>query len=138
MSIDVSFIIPTLNEEKYIGRCIRSIGRAKNTEIFVVDTHSKDATAKIARKLGAKVFFEKKKGPGAARNTGARRARGRILIFADADVMFALNFASILKKTFGSDIGGCIFKLYPYDATKTSEKISYDFVNFWVEVFNKM
>src|SRR5262249_14972048 len=49
----VSVIVPTRNEEKNIDECLRSLAWAN--EIFVVDSHSSDATAKKAEALGAQV-----------------------------------------------------------------------------------
>ena len=56
----VSVIIPFLNEERSIGRCIRKIQGVfkKNTidgEIICVDSDSTDSSAKIAKSLGAVV-----------------------------------------------------------------------------------
>ena len=53
MKVPVSFIIPVKNEEKNLPRCLASIGWAD--EIFVVDSHSSDATASIAKARGAEV-----------------------------------------------------------------------------------
>ena len=82
-----SYIIPALNEEKYIGKCIESINRQvlKPHEVIVVDNGSTDKTAAIARSLGARVIKESKKGIAHARNSGAKASSGNILCFIDAD-----------------------------------------------------
>jgi glycosyltransferase involved in cell wall biosynthesis len=82
-----SYIIPALNEEKYVGKCIRAITRQryKPHEVIVVDNGSKDGTRKIARQFGARVLREKKRGIAHARNCGAHAATGDILCFIDAD-----------------------------------------------------
>jgi len=55
---DISIIILTLNEEKHIERCIKSLQLfAKN--IFIVDSYSTDKTVEIAKSLGAKVYLNK-------------------------------------------------------------------------------
>src|SRR3989344_6976071 len=95
-----SFIIPTLNEGEYLEECLKSI-KSQNFndyEIIIVDSYSKDNTVKIAKKYGAKVLYESKKGPAVARNTGAKKAKGEILIFPDADVRFEKDFLEILEK----------------------------------------
>ncbi len=81
--VKVSVIISTKNEEKNIARCLKSLPR--QTEVIVVDNHSTDKTVPIAKKLGAKVF---QAGPerSAQRNFGAKKARGKILFFVDADM----------------------------------------------------
>ncbi|MBI4014447.1 MAG: glycosyltransferase [Candidatus Aenigmarchaeota archaeon] len=109
-----SFIIPTRNEAPYVKGCIDSI-RAQSVsdwEIIVVDSYSSDGTESIAKEGGARVLYEKRKGPGVARNTGALRARGDMLIFADADVRFPQDFLEQL----GDVKGGCIFNVRFWDA----------------------
>lgn len=116
--IKFSYIIPTLNEGAYIGRCISTIKKQKRRdyEVIIVDSCSRDKTVPIARKFGARVFFERRKGPGIARNTGAKHAKGEILIFPDADVVFPANFLDGIESNFSRKtvIGG-ICKLVPYD-----------------------
>ena len=108
--VDFTFIIPTKNEEQYIGDCLESIRKQKGRyEIIVVDSHSQDNTVRIARKY-AKVLFEKRRGPGVARNTGAKKARGNILVFIDSDVVVPGDFLKRLKGNFKEPIVGCIFK----------------------------
>jgi glycosyltransferase involved in cell wall biosynthesis len=52
----LSVIILTFNEERHIGRCVRSLSRIAGTpRIFVVDSFSTDSTVEIARSLGAEV-----------------------------------------------------------------------------------
>lgn len=53
--LDVSVIILTYNEELHIRRCIENVLPFAR-EIFVVDSHSTDATVDIARALGAEVY----------------------------------------------------------------------------------
>ncbi len=54
-------------------------------EIIVVDGNSKDRTVEVARKAGAKVIVEPRKGYGRAYKTGFEKAQGNIFITADAD-----------------------------------------------------
>jgi dolichol-phosphate hexosyltransferase len=71
-------LIPCFNEEKGIAKVINSIpydrlGRYGYTaEVIVIDNNSKDKTAKIARRLGAKVIHEKKQGKGYALIAGLK------------------------------------------------------------------
>ncbi|MEM7819418.1 MAG: glycosyltransferase [Candidatus Aenigmatarchaeota archaeon] len=114
--IKFSFIIPTLNEEKYIENCLKSIKNQKgNYEIIVVDSYSRDRTISIAKKFGCKILFEKRKGPAIARNIGAKHAKGDIIIFVDADARFDRDFLEKLDKKFEKNIGGCIFKQGIFD-----------------------
>jgi len=83
----VTFVIPTLNEERRIARCVMAILPQLNEgdEIIVVDNGSTDKTNEIALKLGCRVVKESKRGLSNARNAGAKAACGDILCFIDAD-----------------------------------------------------
>ncbi|MEM4348717.1 MAG: glycosyltransferase [Candidatus Anstonellaceae archaeon] len=84
----VSIIIPTYNEEKYIGRALASIKNQSfaDYEIVIGDGESKDKTAKIAKQYGAKVLQKNCKTAAAARHTASLVAKGEILVFTGADV----------------------------------------------------
>lgn len=81
----LSIIIPTYQEEKYLGRLLDSIKKQtlQPYEIIVADNHSKDRTREIAKKYGCIVVDGGM--PGKARNEGAKISKGDILMFLDAD-----------------------------------------------------
>lgn len=88
----VSFIIPALNEELLIGRCINAIKREVErtgieAEIIVVDNGSTDATVCVAAVKGAKVEIEKRRGIHAAKARGLKVAKHPIIATIDADCM---------------------------------------------------
>ncbi|MFA4662848.1 glycosyltransferase family 2 protein [Pyrococcus kukulkanii] len=88
-TIEVSVVIPTLNEEKTIGRCIEKIKKVFEEhnikgEIIVAD-NSTDRTPEIARSLGAKVVTPDRRGYGYAYIYGFRYARGKYIVMADGD-----------------------------------------------------
>lgn len=92
MSVRVSFIVPALNEERYVGaaldalqRGMESVSEAAGYEIIVVDDGSADATVEVARKHGVRVIEIRKRNIAAVRNAGAAAAEGRFLVFVDAD-----------------------------------------------------
>ena len=83
----VSVIIPIYNEEKVIGNCLASLAKQIiKAEIIVVDDGSTDGSAKFA------TYRQTHQGPGAARNLGASKAKGDILVFVDADMEFEPDF----------------------------------------------
>lgn len=90
-----SLIIPAHNEEVYLKTLLSSVDRARtcykggvdNIEVVVVDNASTDGTADVARRCGCRVVQEKKRVIAAARNAGARNARGPVFAFVDADSM---------------------------------------------------
>ena len=85
----VSFIVPAYNEELELPATLAAIHaagkRANEYEIIVADDGSTDQTARLARDHGAKVVSLSRRQIAAARNAGARAARGDILFFVDAD-----------------------------------------------------
>lgn len=86
----VSFIIPVLNGEKHIHRCLFSIRNqvfpSEQFEVIVVDNGSSDSTQQIVRDLGFNLKVLPKVSVAALRNQGANLARGSYLAFVDADV----------------------------------------------------
>ena len=83
----VTFIIPTLNEQGGIGKVLKRIPREITKEIIVVDS-SNDGTAEIARRHGARVIREDRRGYGRALQTGIDNATGDIIVYVDADVTY--------------------------------------------------
>ncbi|MEM3616452.1 MAG: glycosyltransferase [Candidatus Bathyarchaeia archaeon] len=91
----VSIIVTTLNEEKYIGDCLRSLKNQTyaNKEIIVVDSNSKDKTADIAKEYADRIIFKDCIIP-EGRNLGAREAQGDVFLFVDADITLSPNWIS--------------------------------------------
>lgn len=89
--------MPTLNEEKGVGKTIDSIKKdisKKNNwelEIAIIDGLSKDKTQEIAKKRGAKIILEKRRGYGRAYKTGMSKATGNIIVTGDADATYPFN-----------------------------------------------
>ena len=88
----LSVVIPAFNEEANIARCLDSLVCQKTNEPFeviVVDNNSIDNTTKIVNqykdKLDLKLIKEPKKGRGAARYAGFKKAQGEIILSTDAD-----------------------------------------------------
>jgi len=90
----ISVIVPAFNEEGYLPATLQAVERSAshlrarevaNTEVIVVDNNSTDATAMVARSLGANVVAESEHNIARVRNRGAAAAQGRVLVFLDAD-----------------------------------------------------
>jgi len=94
MMIDISVILATRDEESYIGKTLKRVVEAVrearkrniNTEIIVVDS-STDNTVKEAKRFTKDVHAFPPKGISKARNQGAALAKGKILVFMDADTI---------------------------------------------------
>lgn len=83
----LSIILPARNEAAALGQTVARIRALyPEAEILVVDDGSTDATAHTAKSAGATVLRHPYgMGNGAAIKTGARAARGEVLVFMDAD-----------------------------------------------------
>ena len=93
--IDLTILIPCLNEEKTIGTCIKKAKLFLNEnnikgEILVADNGSTDNSSNIAMQLGARVEKIEKRGYGAALIGGTKKAKGKYIIMADADDSYNL------------------------------------------------
>lgn len=99
--IELTVIVPARNEEQGIGECLRSLVSqsesvfelGRDWELIVVDDHSTDRTAEIARSfpgvtvIGAATLEKGWTGKNNAIWTAARKARGRWILFTDADTV---------------------------------------------------
>lgn len=83
--MQISVIIPALDEAESLGRVLRDIPADFGAEILVVDGGSQDDTVAIAKAAGARVLHEPKRGYGMACAAGVAKASGESLIFMDAD-----------------------------------------------------
>lgn len=104
----LSVVIPCYNEELFLADCLESLRHQDfqgGFEIIVVDNNSTDGTAALARKFGAVVIFESKRGTCAARQAGTKAARGSIVISTDADTAFATDWLSRVWKSMSADSG---------------------------------
>ncbi|WP_297512770.1 glycosyltransferase family 2 protein, partial [Thermococcus sp.] len=89
MCVDVSVVLPTMNEEEAISVVLPKVREALERmglsyEIIVVDKSS-DRTPEIARSLGAIVIRQGDKGYGDAYITGFKHARGKYIVMGDPD-----------------------------------------------------
>jgi len=116
----ISVLIPAYNEEEWIANAIGSVHRSfaalsdLSYEIIVCDNHSSDATAEIARAGGAQVVFEPHNQIARARNAAARAAKGKWLIFMDADTLLNAGTLGETIKGLGSGAvgaGGAVVRM---------------------------
>jgi glycosyltransferase involved in cell wall biosynthesis len=93
-AIDVSFVMPCLNETASLPVCIGMAREAAErlrqahgltSEIVIADNGSTDGSQALATSLGARVAQIAERGYGAALRGGFRAARGRFLVMGDAD-----------------------------------------------------
>jgi hypothetical protein len=136
-AIDVSVIIPTWNEEKYLPRCLKSLANQSNKlpfEIIVVDGGSTDQTISIAEKYADVVLVGNGRPVGAARNRGAEVAKGDILAFIDADTVASDLWLQEIAIFFRSNLSavGVTGPTLPYDGN-TVDSITYRFWTIYLQ-----
>ena len=83
MSIDLSVVVVTLNEEHNIGSCLSQL--PKEAEIIVLDSGSEDRTCEIAKSYGAKVHYKKFDNYADQKNSALAMATKRWVLSIDAD-----------------------------------------------------
>lgn len=101
---NISVIIPVYQAEKYIAKCINSVLQQtyRDFEIILVDDGSTDRSIDIAKTCLVKselpfcILQQKNSGASAARNAGVKVAKGRYLIFVDADDYLKKNYLKSL------------------------------------------
>jgi glycosyltransferase involved in cell wall biosynthesis len=109
-------IIPTHNEAQAIGRVLADLPSDLATEVIVVDSNSTDGTPDLARKMGAQVIQEPRRGYGRACLTGIANAQNPdVVVFLDGDysdrpaelpILLAPIIEGRADITLGSRLGG--------------------------------
>ena len=99
-TIEVSVVMPCLNEAETLGICIgkaqRALREAKVAgEIVVADNGSSDGSVEIAERLGARLVHVKAHGYGNALMGGIAAASGKYIVMGDADDSY--NFGHIMQ-----------------------------------------
>ncbi|MHA3980947.1 glycosyltransferase family 2 protein [Halovulum sp. GXIMD14794] len=96
----VSVVIPHLNHAEALRRCLAALDAQQDPppfEAIVVDNGSHALPeAVLAAFPFARLLTEATPGPGPARSTGARQARGELLAFIDADCIAAPDWLAVL------------------------------------------
>jgi len=133
-----SVIIPTYEEGKYIERTLSNLARISNPlEIIVVDGGSRDGTVETAERFADKVYQLNQRGISIAKNYGAERGSGNVLVFLDADVIPPRNFADRLREVFNdSTTLGATCNVMPADP-RPAELVFFIFYNGLLRLFSK-
>lgn len=119
----VSVIIPVYNAESFLGETLQSLSAQtyQNIEIFFVDDGSTDRSVDMIRQYAARhseayLLQQDHKFAGVARNYGMQHARGKYLLFLDADDIFypdMIEKAVARAEMVNADI--CVFGAEQYD-----------------------
>ncbi len=119
----VSFVVPVLNGEQHIERCLLSIMRqgcpGAEFEILVLDNGSIDQTPNIVKRVGLDCIVIPKLTVSALRNRGVEKARGALIAFVDSDVELNQGWLQEARSVFTNlqiVAAGCM-PAVPSDAT---------------------
>lgn len=99
----ISVVIPNLNGEATIGRCLESVYASdyRNFEVIVVDDCSDDGSAGIIEKFPCRLMrLPARSGASRARNTGAESSRGEAIFFTDADCVLGNDTLAVAAEAF--------------------------------------
>lgn len=108
---DMSVVIATKNEQNYIAKTLdhldESIGEAMEngitTELIVVDSSQGKTTLDVAKRYTENVYRLKPQGVSKARNYGAIKSKGRVMVFMDADTIVQKKTLTDVYKTFKNE-----------------------------------
>ncbi len=124
---DITVVIPTLNEEKRIEACLRSIRAQKfsgTVEIIVGDGMSEDHTVEIAKRYADNVVQEKVRSIAAERQRGALMASAEIIVFTDADSIVDVNWLQEIWNCFKDEkVAGAYGPVFYHDGSVWEKKM---------------
>jgi len=139
--IDYSIIIPHRDSPDLLIRLLDTISKSANFQIIIVDDNSGIQVRKKLQDLKLNnnieiIFSNTSSGAGSARNIGMQKAKGKWVLFADADDYFTIQFENLLHKNLDSDADIIYFNTDSEDENGEQtyrhlrySKLVYDFLN---------
>jgi glycosyltransferase involved in cell wall biosynthesis len=110
--VDVSIIIPVKNGANTIRELLESLMNLeydkRKYEVIVVDGYSTDGTRELVLKYPVKLIMQEGDGLNAARNTGVKNSKGRIVVFTDADCIVPRDWLKNIVSCFKDDDIACV------------------------------
>lgn len=139
--VEFSIIIPIYDVEAYLCKCLDSVvlQSFNNWEAILIDDGSLDNCPKICDEYAKKdirirVFHIENGGVSFARNVGLNNAKGKYIVFLDADDYLSLNFLSVLHKSLSNEVDDMLYYGSVYVSAK--EGVSYRSVSQKTELLS--
>lgn len=108
---NTTILLPTLNEEWMIEKTLQSIKNQNiyksypyKFEILIVDSNSKDKTIEIAKNYVDKIINIEERNLVKARTIGVDNAKGDLIVFIDADMIYPINWLNSMLKHYTEDL----------------------------------
>lgn len=138
--IDVSIVIPTLNEEKNMVRLKALKKQVFNGtyEIIIADGYSEDKTVEIAKTFADKVVLEKRRSIAFERQAGAKVAQGKIIAFTDSDADIPTDWVQKIWDAFEADPGLSMIygPVFYWDVSKHEQALASFFMPKFMRVMS--
>jgi len=126
---EVSVVIAAYNEEVNVLRCLDSLSKNVSKypfEIIVVNNNSKDKTQQTLDRVGAQNYFQEIQGCGPARQLGQEKAKGRMILLADADCHYPKAYIETLATELDQKNVVVVYGNYSF-LSETSHRLSFVF-----------
>lgn len=143
MSCNYSIIIPHYNIPELLKRCLASIPQREDTEVIIIDDNSSPKIVDLDHFPGynrqdVTIFFLKSnRGGGYARNIGLSLARGKNVIFADADDFFNNCFSEVLDNYVDKDFDVVYLNANSVDTDSLLPSNRALLLNSWMNIWSK-
>lgn len=139
MRYTLSIIIPTLNEEKFLPTLLQNLAkqREKNFEVILVDAESTDKTCEVAlsfqEKFPLQILTSTKHNVAYQKNHGAAKAKGKYLVFLDADAQVYPSFTQKVGKIVMQKRGVLLLPSLVPDVQTAKNTVIFSVVNATIE-----
>ena len=140
-----TIIIPTLNEENFVGKLLTDLSKQKYTdfEVIVADALSEDKTIEEVKKYNSllnisKIIRVKGRNVSKQRNRGAHYAKGSYLVFLDADARIKCNFLQKLAAYINLHRGLLFIPAFSVSKKDPQLSMVVDFTNALISLSNKI
>ena len=122
--MEISIVIPTLNEADILANTLKPLNRRTN-EIIVVDGGSHDQTVQVARQYTPHVVTSRR-GRGIQLDVGARRSTGKVLVFLHADTKLPRRYEQLIHGVLADpDVAFGAFHLKIHPSSPALDTISF-------------